>query len=198
MHTLATRIHRTPLVLAMVAVITMGAASVSTAAILNYIAFLSGSNESPPVASAGIGTAEVTIDDVAHTMRVQASFVDLTGTSSNCHIHAPTAVAGTGNVGVATTTPTFPGFPSGVTVGTYDNTFDLTLASSYNPAFVTANGGTVAGAETALLAAIAAGKAYFNIHSSFSSSGEIRGFLQLFSPTPTAANSWGRIKSLYR
>ena len=40
------------------------------------------------------------------------------------------------NVMVATTTPAFPGFPLGVTVGDLLlHDFDLTLASSYNPAF---------------------------------------------------------------
>ena len=43
---------------------------------------------------------------------------------------------------VATGVPTFLGFPTGVTNGYYDHTFDLTLASSFNPAYVTANGGT--------------------------------------------------------
>ena len=35
--------------------------------------------------------------------------------------------------------------------GTYTNTFDLTLATTYNAAFITANGGTVANAEAAFL-----------------------------------------------
>ena len=64
-----------------------------------------------------------------------------------------------------------------MTAGTYDNTLDLTQSSSYNPSFVTANGGTTASAETALLNGIAAGKAYWNIHSSTFGGGEIRGFL---------------------
>ena len=53
----------------------------------------------------------------------------------------------------------------------------MTDASSYNPAFVTANGGTVAGAEAALLAGLHAGTAYLNIHTSMVPAGEIRGFL---------------------
>jgi hypothetical protein len=82
-----------------------------------------------------------------------------------------------GNFIVATTTPTFAGFPLGVTSGTYDNILDLTLASSYNPAFVTDEGGTTAGAEAALEAAIEAGTAYLNIHTSMFPGGEIRGIL---------------------
>jgi hypothetical protein len=53
----------------------------------------------------------------------------------------------------------------------------MTLASSYNPAFVTAEGG-ISNAENALLAGAAAGEAYLNIHTSRNPGGEIRGFLQ--------------------
>ena len=38
------------------------------------------------------------------------------------------ASAPPGNVGVATTTPSFPGFPLGVTAGTFSNIFDTSLA----------------------------------------------------------------------
>jgi hypothetical protein len=82
------------------------------------------------------------------------------------------------NAGVATAVPTFPGFPLGVTAGTYSNTFDLTQASTYNPAFVTAQGGTVAGAQAAFIAGMQAGLTYFNIHTNIFPGGEIRGQLQ--------------------
>jgi hypothetical protein len=42
---------------------------------------------------------------------------------------------------------------------------------------VTANGGTTAGAEAALLAGLEAGQAYLNIHTTMFPGGEIRGFL---------------------
>jgi hypothetical protein len=87
---------------------------------------------------------------------------------------------------VATTTPTFPGFPLGVTSGTYDQTFDMTLASSFNGAFVTAHGGTVAQAEADLLSGLIAGTAYLNIHSVEFPTGEIRGFL-VAAPEPAMA-----------
>jgi hypothetical protein len=53
----------------------------------------------------------------------------------------------------------------------------MTLASSYNPSFVTANGGTPASAEAALFSAMAADEAYLNIHTNNFPGGEIRGFL---------------------
>jgi hypothetical protein len=68
-----------------------------------------------------------------------------------------------------------------VTSGSYSNTFDLSLASSFNPAFVTANGNTVASAQAAFLAGLQSGQAYLNIHTSGNPGGEIRTFL---SPTP--------------
>jgi hypothetical protein len=55
----------------------------------------------------------------------------------------------------------------------------MLLASSYNPSFVTNNGGTPASAWAALRAGISAGKAYLNIHSTTFPGGEIRGFLNL-------------------
>jgi PEP-CTERM motif/CHRD domain len=64
-----------------------------------------------------------------------------------------------------------------VTSGIYSMTFDLTQATTYNPAFVTANGGTVAGAEAALESALLAAETYFNIHTQNFGGGEIRGFL---------------------
>jgi hypothetical protein len=85
-------------------------------------------------------------------------------------------VAGAGNAGVMTQTPTFPGSPLGLTSGSYDQTFDMTLAASYNPGFVTAWAARRS-AFDALIAAIAAGKAYLNLHSSQFPAGEIRGFL---------------------
>lgn len=144
-----------------------------------YWVSLSGPAEAPPNNSPGTGTALITIDAVANTMRVQTTFSGLVAGVTAAHIHAPTAVAGTGAVGVATTLPTFAGFPSGVTAGTYDQTFNMLLASSYNPAYVTNNGGTTASAFAALRAAISAGKAYLNIHSTTFPGGEIRGFLNL-------------------
>ena len=138
---------------------------------------LNGPNESPANASPGTGTGTVIFDTTAHTMFITVSFTGLTGTVTASHIHAATAVPFTGTAGVATQLPTFTGFPLGVTAGTYTNTFNMALIASFNPTFVTNNGGTAASAETALVAAAVAGKSYLNIHTSTFGGGEIRGFL---------------------
>src|SRR6516162_4915904 len=83
---------------------------------------------------------------------------------------------------VATTVPAFPGFPIGVSSGAYDHVLDLTSVASYNPMFVTAQGG-VAAAEAALIKGIVNGETYLNIHTTTNPGGEIRGFL-VASPTP--------------
>jgi hypothetical protein len=145
------------------------------AGIIVYGASLVGSQEVPPTGSPGTGAALVTIDTVMQTLSVNVTFSGLGSGTTASHIHccAPLGV----NAMVATTTPTFPGFPLGVTSGTYNMTFDLTMSSSYNPAFVTANGGTVASAESTLLAGLAAGQTYLNIHTTNFGGGEIRGQL---------------------
>ncbi len=151
--------------------------AVAKAETLVFVATLTGAQEVPAVASPGIGFAVVTVDTVAQTLTVSVSFSGLVSPTTVSHIHccAPPGA----NAGVATTTPTFPGFPAGVQAGSYTNTFDLTLASSFNPAFVTAQGGTVFGAEAALIAGLLNGTAYFNIHSVMFPGGEIRGQLHL-------------------
>jgi hypothetical protein len=125
----------------------------------------------------------VTFDPILNTLRVQVIFADLLAGTTASHIHCCTMVPGIGTAMVATTVPTFAGFPLGVTSGSYDNTLDLTLASSYNPAFVTAHGGTVASAEAALIAGMIDGESYLNIHTQAFPGGEIRGFLTL-TPEP--------------
>jgi hypothetical protein len=197
MNAIATRFVRARLLLATIAAVALGTASLASAAPVQYVVVMSGPNESPANASPGTGTATVDIDAVAHTMAINMSWSGLTGTTTASHIHAPTAVALTGTAGVATTTPYFAGFPIGVTSGSYVNTLDMTLASSYNPSYVTANGGTTASAEAALFAAIAAGKAYLNVHSSTFGGGEIRGFL-VPGPVAVQPTSWGQIRNLYR
>src|SRR6187397_2571683 len=145
----------------MAAVLVLGV-SAAGAATLNFSALLTGPSENPPNISIGIGTAVVTWDTTAQTMRVQVTFTGLSGTTTASHIHC--CVGPPGIAGVATTS--------------YDHTFDMMDASSYNPGFIAANGGTPASAGAALLAGIQAGLAYLNVHTTVYPGGEIRGFLQ--------------------
>jgi hypothetical protein len=127
--------------------------------------------------SPGTGTATVTINDVTDSMHVTANFSGLTAPTIMAHIHCCTMVPLTGTAGVATQVPSFIGFPLNVTSGTFDNTFNMTLASSWNPAFITANGGSPGSAFDAFLAGMIGGQSYFNIHTTAFTGGEIRGFL---------------------
>jgi hypothetical protein len=140
----------------------------------------------PEVAgSSGTGDALVTLDTVAHTLVVNTTFDNLTGTVTVAHIHC--CVDPPGTVGVATFPGTFPDFPAGVTSGSYvsPTPIDLTDIASYTGGFLTNfGGGTAAGAEAALLAGLLDGRAYLNIHTTFSPGGEIRGFLQQVQQVP--------------
>ena len=144
---------------------------------MTFVANLSQANEVPPTGSPATGLATVVLDPTAQTLQVNATFSGLTSNDVAAHIHCCLAspfLAGV-NVGVATTVPAFPGFPLGVTSGTYSSAvFDLTQPLIYNPAFVT---GTIAQAEAALIAGIENGETYFNIHTVNFGGGEIRGFL---------------------
>ena len=154
---------------------------VAQADTLVFTTTLTGANEVPPVSSPGIGNAVVTVVD-GNTMNVGVIFSGLSSPTTASHIHCCTPPGA--NAMVATTTPTFPGFPLGVLAGSYSQTFDLNLPSTYNPAFITAQGGTVAGARAALLTGLEGGLTYFNIHTQAFPGGEIRGQLH---PIPEPA-----------
>ena len=147
-----------------------------------YEAPLLGASEFPVAASPGTGTARVTVDLDTLMMRVEASFSGLLGNVTASHIHC--CVLPGANAGVATQTPTFSGFPLGVTAGSYNQLFDMSLSASYNAAFITASGGTVGSAFNALILGLDAGKAYLNIHTTSFPGGEIRGLLAPV-PEPT-------------
>lgn len=159
------------------------------AGVIRYTADLTGLAENPDVITPATGWAEVLYDDVAHTMRVRAEFSGLLDITTAAHIHCCQANP-LANAGVATTTPSFVGFPLGVTAGTFDALYDMTLAASWNAAFITSSGGSLALAETRLFAAMGRGETYFNIHTRGPAQGgvgfpggEIRGTLI---PEPSA------------
>lgn len=161
----------------------VGVSPAAHAVVFNYEALMDGPSEFPVNASPGTGFASLDYDNVARTMRIQASFSGLTGMTTMAHIHTPTVTPGQLTAGVATQLPSFTGFPIGVTSGTMDTTFDMTQASTWNSSYITANGGTPAGAEAAFATQLGQGRAYFNIHTSTFGGGEIRGFFTLI-PEP--------------
>ena len=161
--------------LTMMATLTLSAPA-AHAIPITFFTSLSGAQEVPAVTTPGAGFGLVILDPDVHTLQVNTIFGGLNSPTTDAHIHCCRPL-GT-NAMVATTTPRFPGFPTGVTAGFYFSpVFDLTAASSYNPAFITANGGTVATAEAALIAGMVGGLSYLNIHTMGNPSGEIRGQL---------------------
>ena len=166
----------TPLVI-LAAILSLSAPA-AYAVPIEFIAILSPANEIPPTASSGTGLAKVFLDPAAQTIQVNVTFSGLTSNDVAAHIHCclPSPFFPM-NVPVATTLPAFPGFPLGVTSGTYSSALlSLTDAGTYNPAFVTAAGG-IANAEAMLVAGIENRETYLNIHTVMFGGGEIRGFL---------------------
>ena len=102
------------------------AGPLALAAQFNALVALTGAKENPTNPSPGLGSAEITLDTTAHTLRVSVVFTGLTAGTTASHLHC--CVAPPGNAGVATTTPSFVGFPLGVTSGSMDRTYDTTLS----------------------------------------------------------------------
>lgn len=151
-----------------------------------YRAVASGPGEATPNPSPGYSIASFELDGMI--LSADIPFADLgTGTVA-AHIHCCTTDSLTGTAGVAI--PLF-GFPSGVTSGNYSQTFDLADPAVYDPAFLTAFGGTAAGASAALLDALGDNTAYLNIHTDQYPGGEIRGFM-VAAPIPEPG-SWAML-----
>src|SRR5690606_23906570 len=87
----------------MVLVLTAGIACPCAAQV--WGARLDGASESPPVATSGSGSARLTLDPNLLTLRVEAAFAEITGTTTAAHLHCCTADAQVGNAAVASTTP---------------------------------------------------------------------------------------------
>jgi hypothetical protein len=162
----------------------MAAALSAQANVVYFHADLSGANEAPPNASLGTGFTDMTYDSDTHLLAIHIVFGNLTGLTTASHIHCCTAVPGVGTTGVATELPSFDFLLPGLQSGDVFGVEDLSNTADYNPAFLTAHGGTAAGAEAFLLAGMMSGQAYLNIHTNFRPGGEIRGFLQV--PEPVA------------
>ena len=162
-------------VLTLLAALALVATPAGHTAVIPFHLELSGDNEVPPNASPGTGSADIELDTVLRTLSLDVTFAGLLAPTTAAHIHCCTPP--TGNAMVATQVPSFVGFPLGVTSGTYSQVFDMSLASFYNPAFITAHGGTVDSAFDFLVAGMLGGLSYLNIHSEQFPGGEIRATL---------------------
>ncbi|MBM3521691.1 MAG: CHRD domain-containing protein [Alphaproteobacteria bacterium] len=151
---------------------------------VTYKAVLDGPSESPPVASPGTGFAIIVLDSDTNFLSIKASFSDLVGTTTVAHIHCCTASPGVSTVGVAVTPGTLPGFPAGVTSGDYFIEFNPLVEANFTAGFRGAL--TLDEVVDKLETGIKEGKAYLNIHSTFATGGEIRGFL---APVPVPATA---------
>jgi len=162
---------RYSIVLALTAVLALGAASGAFATTFSYVANLSGLNENPPNASPATGMAFVVYDDVAATITVSVSWSGLTAPATAGHIHGPADTAHNGGVLFP-----FSGVPAATAGAIPTQSFAI-------------NSTQVSYLNTQML--------YVNIHTSTFPGGEIRGQI-VPEATPTGVASWGKIKQLYR
>jgi CHRD domain-containing protein len=126
-----------------------------------YVATMTPADEVPPVTgSTATGTATFTV--FATTVDYVITFQNLSSGATVAHIHGGAA----GATGVPAI-PSFSTLPKGATSGNFTGTF---AASD-----IVASTGITAGDLNSLVAAMKAGTAYANIHSSLHGSGEIRG-----------------------
>jgi hypothetical protein len=158
-----------------------------------HLTLFSGTFAPEAPGATGTGTLSMEYDEDARTLFIDATWSGLSGTTSTAHIHCCTALPNTGTAGVALATGgILPGFPLGVSSGSYTRLIDLSLTSNYSSGFVTSSAGFGGltdpdeAAEARLIANLSSGQAYFNIHSTTFGSGEIRSFVTVV-PEP---GSW--------
>lgn len=179
-------------ILALAAPLLLGATT-SHAAITTYRATMSGPSETPPNNSPGYSISMIDIDTTAMTISMRIPFADLVSPTTVAHLHCCTPTPFTGDAAPASMLPSLMDFPVGVTSGLYEHTFSLRDASFYNPAFLSANGGTPEAAAAALISGVNANQSYLNIHTNRYPEGEIRGFLvNVATPVPEPG-SWAML-----
>lgn len=143
-----------------------------------YSATFSGANENPPNASTA--TAFGTLRTIGTSIFVNIEYSGLGSGLIDGHIHC--CALPTANAGVAIG---FSGLAIDSTSGTITQMIDLTQASSFRAAFITASGGTVDLARARLYSNLDNGQVYFNLHTRQLPGGEIRGNLSLV-PEPAS------------
>jgi hypothetical protein len=143
-----------------------------------YTATLLGSTEVPPTGSPATGFGTFILS--GNLLSINESFTGLTSPATAAHIHccAPPGV----NAIVAVPFNSFPNTTSGI----FNTTVDLSLPATYDPAFITQEGGTVTLAEAGFIAALNDGTTYANIHDPTFPAGEIRGQITQVTPEPSS------------
>ncbi len=149
-----------------------------------HLTFFSGTFAPEATGATGTGTLSMEYDDEGRTLYINATWSGLSGTTTTAHIHCCTATPNNGTAGVALATGgILPGFPLGVSSGSYTQLIDLSSTSNYSSGFVTSSAGFGGltdpdeAAQARLIANLSSGQAYFNIHSTAFTSGEIRTFV---------------------
>ncbi|MEX0678874.1 MAG: CHRD domain-containing protein [Pirellulales bacterium] len=146
---------------AAVALVTMASAQ---GAILQFVAFPDGIQETPPVATPASGDASMMVNDATGDWTLTGNFFNLLANVTAAHIHGPAP----------------PGTPAGVITG-----------GTLTPSAGTTGTLTGAGTLSALqFAELTAGLYYVNVHSQFRPGGEIRGQLGLI-PEPATVVLFG-------
>lgn len=143
------------------------ALSPAAAGAQSWYGTLMGTNEVPSNPSTATGFVSMSLS--GNFLSVSLSWNGLLGPATAAHIHC--CVAPGSNVGVAVG---FAGLPN-TTSGNYRHMFNLSDSFTYTSSYLNGlGGGTVAGAEAALIDGLNSGRAYVNMHNIEYPGGEIR------------------------
>lgn len=140
-----------------------------------FNATLSGTNEVPANKLSAIGF--VTLDLSGNNLEAIVSFSGLTTPATAIFLRCCAAAGTNGDLALRLTDPSL------ATSSMFNQTFDLTQSSTYNPTFL-ADGGS----ESVFLSALNAGLVYINISDTLNPGGEIRG---QFEPMSTGGGGGG-------
>lgn len=156
-------------IFALAAVALIGTASANAA---TYTTTLSGANETAPNNTTATGSGTLTLSTDRNFVGIDLSWNGLVAPANGAHVHCCAFQGANGPIAIDFE-------PPAVITGSLSLFYDLTLASTYRPAFITANGGSAATARTAFLNGLTSGRAYYNVHNATFPGGQIRGQLAL-------------------
>ncbi len=166
----------------MIAAAGVSAMGVPASAATLFSTTLSSANETVPNPSTATGSGTLLLSTSQTSIDVFLNWAGLTGPATGGHVHCCAFQGANAPVAIDFG-------PSATATGSLTRTYDLTLLATYTTAFVTASGGTAAGAQAAFVAGLLGGKAYYNVHTQTNPGGEIRG--QLAATAVPEAATWG-------